>query len=234
MTSARNISTVFFDFGDTLVEGKPTYLMRITELLGEFGFQREYQDVVLAFTEADYLLYIDASSGALSSDDQYLMRFLDHFGQCLEVEIDWPTFLPQILRKFDETPYERVLSDGAVETLESLLQQGYRLGIISNNDGSCPEKCEELGIAKYFEIIVDSSLEGVRKPAPAIFELAMERMAVSPRESAHVGDMYGSDVLGARDVGISPVWYNQRRLGVFDDYRPDHDIVSLLQIPEIL
>ena len=58
MTSGKNrITTVFFDFGDTLVEGRPAYLQRITELLGEFGFQRTYAEVVGAFNKADYLLY---------------------------------------------------------------------------------------------------------------------------------------------------------------------------------
>ena len=233
MSAPNKISTIFFDFGDTLVEGNPTYLRRVTELLGKFGFRREHADVVGAFTRADYLLYRDTLSALFSSDGEYLMRFLGHFGECLDISIDWQAMLPQILRKFDESPYERVLTGGASETLEALKERGYRLGIISNNDGRCPEKCEEVGIDTYFEIIVDSTIEEVRKPSPGIFRVALERMGVSADSAAHVGDMYGSDVMGARDVGITPVWYNPRRCEAFADYQPDHDIERLEQILEI-
>lgn len=233
MPCSGNISTVFFDFGDTLVEGNPTYMKRITELLGEVGFRREYADVVRAFTKADYLLYLDASSGALVEDSQYLPRFLDHFGRCLDISVDWPAVLPQILQRFDGKSYRRTLSEGAVETLETLQQKGYRLGIISNNDGSCKEKCEGLGIDGYFEVIVDSTLEGVRKPSPRIFAIALERMGITPEEAAHVGDMYGSDVLGARDAGMAPVWYNLRKCEAFDSYRPDHEVERLNHVLDI-
>ncbi|GAB4335423.1 MAG: YjjG family noncanonical pyrimidine nucleotidase [Candidatus Abyssubacteria bacterium] len=228
------ITTVFFDFGDTLVEGRPTYLKRITELLGEFGFEKAYGDVVRAFTKADYLLYLDARSGSLSGDGQYLMRFLNHFAGCLEIAIDWDAVLPHVLKNFDNRPYERTLSEGALETLEGLSERGVRLAIISNNDGRCHEKCEELGIARFFETIVDSSREAVRKPSPRIFEIALERMRIAPEQVVHVGDMYGSDVLGARDAGIGQVWYNPRRSEAFEEYRPTHEIENLRQILDIL
>jgi putative hydrolase of the HAD superfamily len=226
-------STVFFDFGDTLVEGRPSYLRRVTELLAEFGYERDYSEVIHAFTKADYLVYVDTRSGSLSIDSEYLMQFLNHFGQCLNVSIDWPTVLPQLLKRFDERSYVRTLSEGAIEVLEGLQRKGYSLGIISNNDGSCREKCESLDIAHYFKVIVDSSLEGVRKPAPKIFEIALERMGVAAHEAAHVGDMYGSDVLGARDVSMTPVWYNPLRCKAFDNYRPVHEVIHLSKVLDI-
>lgn len=234
MASSRRISTVFFDFGDTLVENRPTYLRRVTELLGEFGYEREYSEVMRAFTRADYLVYVDLASDSLDGEEQGMMRFLNHFSKCLALDIDWPTMLPKITEKFERDVYERMLCEGAIETLEALGANGCRLGIISNNDGSCREKCEQMGIAKYFEIIIDSTVEGISKPSPRIFELAMERMNVSPDESAHVGDMYGADVMGARDAGIRTVWYNRRGLEVFGDYRPDHEVERLDEIPGLL
>ena len=81
MTSSRRISTVFFDFGDTLVENRPTYLRRVTDLLGEFGYEREYSDVMRAFTRADYLVYVDLASDSLDGEEQGMMRFLNHFSK---------------------------------------------------------------------------------------------------------------------------------------------------------
>ena len=233
MSFPTKITTIFFDFGDTLVEGNPTYLRRVTELLGDFGFRREHCDVVNAFTKADYLLYRDTQAGSLGDDGESLMRFLDHFGRCLDIAIDWQAMLPHILKKFEEKPFDRVLVQGASKTLETLTKRGYRLGMISNNDGSCRKKCEAFGIDVHFEMIIDSAVEEVRKPSPKIFHLALERMGVPADEAAHVGDMYGSDVMGARDVGIAPVWYNPSGCDAFADYRPVHEIERLEQMLEI-
>jgi putative hydrolase of the HAD superfamily len=231
--SPKPVSTVFFDFGDTLMEGSPSYLRRITELLGTLGFERTYLDVVRAFERADYLVYLDTRSGLPGGDGEYLTRFLNHLGEGLRISIDWPSALPQIIRKFDEKPYVRTLSDGVAETLEALKQRGIRLGVISNNDGRCREKCAELRIDQYFETIIDSAIEGVRKPSPKIFGIALERMGITADEAVHMGDMYGSDVLGARDAGITPVWYNPRRSTPFDNYHPELDIVQFKQILNI-
>jgi HAD superfamily hydrolase (TIGR01549 family) len=234
MANASGISTVFFDYGDTLVENRPTYLRRVTEMLGEFGYVREHADVVSAYTNADYMVYLDISAGTLGSDGRYLIKFLDYFGQNLDIEIDWATMLPEISKKFAQSVFERILSPGTIETLEALKAKDCRLGVISNNDGTCHRKCEEMGIGKYFDIIIDSTVEGVGKPSPIIFERALERMGVSPGEAAHVGDMYGADVLGARDAGLAPVWYNPRGLKPMGEYRPEHEVDRLVHIAEMV
>jgi HAD superfamily hydrolase (TIGR01549 family) len=233
MAQSGQISTVFFDYGDTLVENRPSYLQRVADVLAEFGHKREYSNVVHAYTKADYLIYGDIVSGALGSAERYLMHFLAHFGKCLDIDLDWPKALPEITRRFEDDVYERILSEGTLETLTSLKEKGVRLGIISNNDGTCRQKCEEIGIADFFEIIIDSANEGVGKPARRIFEVALKRMAVPAQNSAHVGDMYGADVLGARDAGITQVWYNTRGLEPFDSHRPDHEIQRLTEILDI-
>jgi putative hydrolase of the HAD superfamily len=229
-----SFSTVFFDFGDTLVEGRPAYLHRVTDLLNQFGFAHSYEAVVQAFNKADYQVYLDSRSGLMKEERQYLIGFLNHFGDDLGVDLDWSAILPEILRRYGEQSYERRLVDGAKETLDALKKKGYRLGVISNNDGTCRQKCESLGIAEYFEAIVDSALEGIRKPSPKIFRTALERMKVSADEAAHVGDMYGSDVLGARDAGITPVWYNPHKTKPFSDYQPEYIIERLKQVLDFL
>ncbi len=35
-------------------------------------------------------------------------------------------------------------------------------------------------------------------------------MGVSPEESIHIGDLYGSDVLGGLNAGLEVIWFNQR------------------------
>ena len=53
--------------------------------------------------------------------------------------------------------------------------------------------------------MLDSAEEGVEKPDPRIFELALERSGARREETLHVGDLYHVDVEGARAVGLRAV-----------------------------
>jgi len=66
-----------------------------------------------------------------------------------------------------------------------------------------------IGIADLFDDIVTSVAVGVAKPARPIFDAAIERAGVSPKETLHVGDHAESDVQGARDAGMRTVWVNR-------------------------
>jgi putative hydrolase of the HAD superfamily len=90
------------------------------------------------------------------------------------------------------------------EALERLSQR-FRLGLISNANGTVRARLQELGLADRFEIVLDSHEEGVEKPDPRIFERGLERMGVAAGEAAYVGDFYHVDVVGARAAGLSAV-----------------------------
>lgn len=85
------------------------------------------------------------------------------------------------------------------------LRGRYRMSVISNANGTVREKLERVGLARYFETIIDSHEEGIEKPDPAIFHRAMERTKATPGTSLYVGDMYHIDVVGARAAGMEAV-----------------------------
>jgi putative hydrolase of the HAD superfamily len=55
------------------------------------------------------------------------------------------------------------------------------------------------------EAIFDSTVVGVAKPDPRIFEMALDAVAVPAAHAIHVGDTPGADVVGARAAGVRPV-----------------------------
>jgi HAD superfamily hydrolase (TIGR01509 family) len=85
------------------------------------------------------------------------------------------------------------------------LRGRYRLGVVSNANGTVREKLRRVGLAEYFEVILDSHEEGVEKPDPRIFQLALERLGARAEEAVHVGDYYHIDVVGARAAGVRAV-----------------------------
>ena len=51
----------------------------------------------------------------------------------------------------------------------------------------------------------DSYDEGIEKPDPRFFQLALERGGADAATTVHVGDLYHVDVVGARAAAITPV-----------------------------
>ena len=96
---------------------------------------------------------------------------------------------------------------GTREVLERLGQR-YPLGIISNADGKIADVLARCGIAGCFRSITDSGLVGNEKPHPAIFEVALVAMKVSPEHSLYVGDIYSVDYLGATRAGMQSVLFD--------------------------
>ncbi|MBE3583588.1 MAG: HAD family hydrolase [Limnochordaceae bacterium] len=90
-------------------------------------------------------------------------------------------------------------------TLRCLREQGYRLSVISNSDGRVAEVLRLVGVADFFEIIVDSGREGVAKPDPELFWRALRRLQLTPEAALYIGDFYHIDVLGANRAGIPAV-----------------------------
>jgi putative hydrolase of the HAD superfamily len=59
----------------------------------------------------------------------------------------------------------------------------------------------DLGILDHFDLVVDSGNVGVEKPDPRIFRVAFDRFGVGADDALHLGDVFATDVLGARAAG---------------------------------
>lgn len=88
--------------------------------------------------------------------------------------------------------------------LSRLVERGYRLGVISNSNGRLTAHLQRVGLASFFQVIVDSAEVGVEKPHPEIFRIALARAgSAAPEEALHIGDVYAIDVLGAAGAGMN-------------------------------
>lgn len=118
------------------------------------------------------------------------------------------------------------------ETLERLLDMGFRLAVVSNADGRVERLLEHVGLRPFFEFVLDSHVVGIEKPDPEIFLRACRRLELAPAECLYVGDLYPVDVLGARAAGLRAVL-----LDPFGDHqhRTDVDCIpSIRHLPAYL
>ncbi len=93
----------------------------------------------------------------------------------------------------------------AQPTLSWLAEARYIMALVSNAPPDTAKVVEELGLRKYIPHIVISGVVGYSKPHPEIFRIALKQAGVEPGQTVHVGDLYESDVVGARNAGIKGI-----------------------------
>ena len=111
--------------------------------------------------------------------------------------------------------------------LESLRGAGLRLAAVSNSNGTLLRLFDRLGFTSLFEVILDSQVEGIEKPDPRLFRLALEKLGAPAGDALHAGDFYNVDVVGARAAGIRPVLVDEAGL------YPDADCPRVASLAEL-
>jgi FMN phosphatase YigB (HAD superfamily) len=87
---------------------------------------------------------------------------------------------------------------------------------------------ERLGLTARVDMILDSHDEGVEKPDPRFFEIALARSGARKETTIHIGDLYYVDVIGARNAGLRGVLLDEA------DLRPDADCPRLQSLAALV
>ena len=113
-------------------------------------------------------------------------------------------FFEQVFQVFED-PRSCVLFPETHAVLTRLRDEGFELGIVSNFDSRLIPVMRGLGIDRHFDSVTIASLARAAKPAPKIFEIALEKHSVDPDEAMHVGNSIQDDVEGATKAGLTGV-----------------------------
>ena len=111
----------------------------------------------------------------------------------------------------DFSPLQALLGEMTIHTpmvdrVRSLRAAGYKLGLITNNVREASASWRALvPVDELFDIVIDSSEVGMRKPNPAIFLHALELLGGVPPEAAVFLDDSPGNVIGARRAGLHAI-----------------------------
>ncbi|NRD75739.1 HAD-IA family hydrolase [Shewanella sp. VB17] len=95
------------------------------------------------------------------------------------------------------------ISSPVLSLLQILGQKWPLVGLTNGNADA-----DRIGLGPLFEFVLSPGL-GVRmKPAPDMFNIAINRLGISAHRLLHVGDSHCADVMGARLAGCQSVWLN--------------------------
>ena len=198
----QSIRTVFFDAGFTLLRPTPSDAEICLEVCQSLGLH----------------VQLDAMEQRMKKADDY------YFSQVRLNRHLWIGYFKNMLRplieEHDEARLHRLGSAIAnaygepkrwdtypdvLPTLEALRRVGYTMGVISDWGIILGPILRHLNLIQYFDTVIISAATRYAKPAPQLYDLALQRTNSIADYSMHVGDTYVNDVLGARSVGITPV-----------------------------
>ena len=167
---------IFFDVGSTLVDETEAYDHRVRDMIAGTN---------ITFEEFDGVRIALAKQGFDGNS-----AAVKYFGL---TKTPW--------HSEDEVPY----SD-AQSTLAALRQNGYKLGIIANQNPGTANRLTHWGLRQYFDVIAASAELGCAKPDKEIFEKALQLAECTPEDSIMVGDRLDNDIIPAKMIGMRTVW----------------------------
>ena len=132
----------------------------------------------------------------------------------------------------------------AEATVRKLKTSGYRLGIVSDSDGTRGMKEKRVNAVPFrnlFETAVVAGEDTPKvKPSKAPFRLVARRLELLPASLAYVGDNPQTDIKGAQAIGMTTILVKRKAYRVLvtgpdpPDPTPTFQIKSLKEVPRII
>lgn len=219
-----HIEAIFFDVGGTLRatiknrEGNLDYIRELQSFLGEEGEPSEFLSQ-LRKHEKEYRRWCKSTLLELPEQELWTKYMLPDYPR----EFVWQNAVT--LNQMWRASRNNQIFPDAMNTVKSLADRGYKLGIVSNTTSSIEAHAmlAENGLSEYFHPVLLSCVFGSRKPHPAMFLQAARDLGVLPQNCAYVGDNLSRDLIGATQAGFGAVGIINMLGYQTDEYDPDDD-----------
>ena len=201
---ASNIDTILFDAGGTLVFPDCSRVANLIGCKGDDCADRLAESWYRTIYAYDELLLVTGKDWRGSPGDGMWTWFWNRMAEAAGL----PPVSEETAADIVESNRVRNLWDQVNQEAEPLLEHlsgRYRLGVVSNSDGTVAATLSRLGLSRWFSVIVDSEVVGVSKPDPGIFRHALEALDSVPERTVYVGDSFALDVRGASNAGVHPI-----------------------------
>lgn len=183
------INTVLFDLGNVVL---PFDVMRLAGRLTKHTHLSTQNIVDLLWNDH---IAANFETGRMPPTDY----FAHISAACQFRNLSYEEFIPLFNEIFDE--------DSGVADLVGRLKNNYKLGLISNTNAIHVDHIlNRYPVLSHFECHIWSNKAGVRKPDPAIFNLALSYFSIAPEEAVFIDDLH-VNVSSARAIGMNAIHF---------------------------
>jgi len=184
------INTIIFDLGAVLIDWNPHYLYRTI-----FDDEQEMKDFLANICTSDWNEEQDAGRPLHEGTELLVAQYPEHEANIRAFYSRWIEMLGE--------PFH-----GTVEILRQLKASGkYKLYALTNwSAETFPFAVARFDFLTWFDGVVVSGTEKIRKPAPEFYQLLLDRYQVDPAAALFIDDNY-RNVLAAEKVGIKSIHF---------------------------
>jgi 2-haloacid dehalogenase len=184
------INTIIFDLGAVLIDWNPHYMYRTI-----FTDEEEMKNFLANVATSDWNEEQDAGRPLSEGTEVLVQQFPEHEENIRAFYSRWHEMLGEA---FWDT----------VDILEHLKESGkYKIYALTNwSAETFPVALDRYEFLQWFDGIVVSGAEKMRKPTPAFYQILLDRYEVDPTEALFIDDNY-RNVLAAENMGIKSIHF---------------------------
>jgi HAD superfamily hydrolase (TIGR01509 family) len=201
------IRAVIFDMDGVVVDSEPLYQQAEERLFREYGVTIPPEDWKLfrGCTEKRFYRLVHERYHIRESADVLRRKGREYVLSAFEADLEF--------------------KDGFT-ALHSRLREHYRLGLVTSTpNGIYSQMDKKLRLSRYFDEVITAETTTHNKPHPEPYLVAMERLSVSPLETAVIED----SILGLQSARSSGAWTIALAGSVpLEDMPPVHALVRSL------
>ncbi|MZQ86343.1 HAD-IA family hydrolase [Paenibacillus sp. 5J-6] len=190
------IKAIYFDLFETLIseyENGQRKAPRSTHIVERYGIEANRFDNEWRLRQEKRM------NGTYPDFPSVLREIFGTMGHDMNDEIIEALHQERIAAKFKAFDN---MDQAILSTLDQIKQMGIKIGLISNCTPEEVTAWEASPLSTYFDDAIFSYQVKLAKPNPMIYQLACERIGVSPAESLFIGDGGSNELNGAAKAGM--------------------------------
>jgi 2-haloacid dehalogenase len=184
------INTIIFDLGAVLIDWNPHYMYRTI-----FSNEEEMKNFLATICTSEWNEEQDAGRPLAEGTEILVKQFPEHEANIRAFYDRWEEMLGEAL--WDTVKLFKELKDSGK----------YRIYALTNwSAETFPVAVSRFDFLNWFDGIVVSGAEKMRKPAPEFYQILLDRHIIRPEEALFIDDNL-RNVLAAEKLGIKSIHF---------------------------
>jgi putative hydrolase of the HAD superfamily len=226
----RKYQAVIFDLYGTLVENYPSSEgNRVLKQAAAIFSAPPEEFMALWYKDFD-----DRQIGILKTYQECFKHICQRLGvKYNQEQLDSTAELRYKLTRQEAMTYK----EGALEALIYLRAKKYKIGLVSNCSLETTRIWPETKLAPLIDVPVFSAVEGIKKPDPRLFQIALDRLGVLAAECLYIADGMSQELTTASKLGMQAILVKVPHNSEYEDNREEWNgatISSLKEVPGLL